>query len=625
MIRPKPHICLLLLSVVWWGALLMSPRGYAAESTETNTTLQGAQEATGSTNLPSSTASPVPKSQNVTINLINRLVQRGVLSAEDAKELIQQAEKDAAEARAQAPSTGSGQTTTGQVMVGRAIAEQETTPQESNDTVSVHYVPEIVKAQIRDEIEGDLMKEARLEHWAATNSLPPWVDSFMVFGDIRVRWEEDLFPKGNDDSGVFPNFNAINTGAPFDTTGPDFSPQRNVDQDRERMRLRARIGTEINLQDGFTAGLRLASGQDDTPVTANQSLGAANNGQGGDFSKYAIWLDRAFIKYELGGSPNENLAISAGRFDNPFFSTSIIWEDNIGFDGVALQGKEEVFQGVRAFGTAGAFPIFNTDLNFSSDRPDKFPSEDKWLYAGQAGIDWKINDDFSFKGAGAFYYFVNVAGKLSSPFVPLTSQDQGNTDDLRPSFAQYGNTYMALRDITPTAANDFGTIDQWQYYGLATPFRDVDFTGKLDYTHFEPFDISLTGEFVKNIAFDRNRIEGLAVNNRGPDQSDGSLGPFVGGDTAWIVILKLGDAVLQKRWDWTVRLDYRYVESDAVIDGFCDSDFGGGGTNVRGYTIGGALALSPRVSLGLRWYSSDQVAGPTLKADTLLIDANATF
>ncbi|HVM59339.1 MAG TPA: putative porin [Verrucomicrobiae bacterium] len=541
----------------------------------------------------------------MTINLINRLVERGVLSPEDARELIQQAEHDAAEARAQAAKT--------------------TTEQLTNDTVGVRYVPEIVKAQIRDEIEGDVMKQARIEHWAATNSLPAWVYSFYVFGDIRVRYEEDLFPKGNDDSGVFPNFNAINTGSPFDTTGPDFSPQRNVDQDRSRMRLRARLGTEINLQDGYTAGLRLATGEDDQPVSANQSLGAAGQGQGGDFSKYAIWLDRAFIKYEMGGSPNENLAISAGRFDNPFFSTSIIWEDNIGFDGLALRGREEIFQGVTAFAAGGAFPIFNTDFNFSSDRPDKFPSEDKWLYAGQLGIDWKIKDDLSFKGAGAYYYFYHAEGRLSSPFVPLTTADHGNTDDTRPSFAQYGNTYMALRDITPVAANDFGTIDQWQYYGLATPFRDVDFTARLDYSHFEPFDISLTGEFIKNVGFDRNRLNDLAVNNVGADTSSGARGPYLGGDTAWIVILKLGKPVLQKRWDWTVRLDYRYVESDSVIDGFCDADFGGGGTNVKGYTIGAAVAIAPRVALGVRWYSSDEVAGPTLKADTLQIDANATF
>src|SRR5208282_2216720 len=111
------------------------------------------------------------------------------------------------------------------------------------------------------------------------------------------------------------NFNGINTGAPFDTSGSEFSPQRDVDQDRNLYRLRVRLGTQVNLDNGFTVGVRLGTGQDDQPVSENQSLGAANGAQGGDFSKYAVWLDRGFLKYQLGGSPTNNLSISVGRFD----------------------------------------------------------------------------------------------------------------------------------------------------------------------------------------------------------------------------------------------------------------------------------------------------------------------
>ena len=80
-----------------------------------------------------------------------------------------------------------------------------------------------------------------------------------------------------------------------------------MDQNRNRFRLRARLGAEINLDDGFTAGIRLATGNDDNPVTENQTIGGANGAQGGDFSKYSIWLDRAFIKYQLG-DPDKGVA-----------------------------------------------------------------------------------------------------------------------------------------------------------------------------------------------------------------------------------------------------------------------------------------------------------------------------
>src|SRR5580704_14481363 len=47
-------------------------------------------------------ADPAPLSENVTDNLINRLVERGVITKQDADELLKQAEDDAANARGQA-------------------------------------------------------------------------------------------------------------------------------------------------------------------------------------------------------------------------------------------------------------------------------------------------------------------------------------------------------------------------------------------------------------------------------------------------------------------------------------------------------------------------------------------
>lgn len=117
----------------------------------------------------------------------------------------------------------------------------------------------------------------------------------------------------------------------------------------------------------------------------------------------------------------------------------------------------------------------------------------------------------------------------------------------------------------------------------------------------------------------------IAVNNRGPTSASGTPGHFAGGSTAWIIGLRAGSAALQKRWDWQVGVNYRYVESDAVIDGFAESDFGLGGTNLEGYTLFGTLALSPRFALGIRWMSADEIAGPPFKSDVLQVDLNGKF
>ena len=117
------------------------------------------------------------------------------------------------------------------------------------------------------------------------------------------------------------------------------------------------------------------------------------------------------------------------------------------------------------------------------------------------------------------------------------------------------------------------------------------------------------------------------VNNRGPDLPGGAPGNFAGGNTGWVIGLKAGSPAFEKRWDWYVGVNYRYVESDATVDGFVDSDFAGNfaGTNLRGYTLFGAVALTARTSLFLRFMSANEVAGPTFRNDILQFDFNAKF
>lgn len=529
-------------------------------------------------------------SSNVTVNLIGRLVQKGILTQAEAVVLVQQAEADAATA-----------------------AQNNVVPPNADDT-RVSYIPEVVRNNMRDQIKQELMAAAHEEKWSEKSS-PDWTSKFHPFGDLRGRYESMVFPHGNDNTGAFPNFNAINTGAPFDVSGTQFSPQYNVDQDRQRTRLRARLGTDIMLGDSFNGGIRLATGDSNSPTSPNQTLG----GSGGNFSKYAIWLDRAFLSYDAGPGDGQELVFQMGRFDNPFFSTDIQWDEDLGFDGFAVRGKVKVADSVNSFFTAGYFPVFNTDLNFASNQPAKFASTDKWLSGAQFGIEWKITSDLTAKFGIAYYDFNNIEGKLSTPFIPLTASDAGNTDSTRPGFAQRGNTYMALRNIdNTTAANDYGTKYQYQYYGLASQFRNLTFTGKIDYDHFDPVRVSLLGEATKNVAFDSSAINRIAVNN-------GGVGAFQGGDTAWNLVFQVGKPAFESFGDWQAGFGYRYVESDAVVDGFTDSDFGGGGTNVQGFTLGGNMALSPAVRLGLRWMSSNEIIGSPLSSDTFQFDINAKF
>lgn len=578
-----------------------------------------------------------PASESVTINLINKLVQRGLLTKEDAKDMVAQAEAEAEATRAQnqADMFAIAQVAAAQAVSDQgAVAQAQAGPTPSDSDVRVTYIPEPVKTQIKEDIKMELVNESRasgkplLGGPNVASFLPAWVNRVHPFFDLRLRYEGIFYPDGNDVTGAFPNFNAINTGQPFNTAGDQFSPQYNADQNRNRFRIRVRGGAEMDLTDNFTTGFRIATGETNSPVTTNQTIGLNNNGQGGQFSKYAIWLDRAYLKYELSAKDEDrSLSLIGGRFDNPFFNTPLIWDDDLGFDGAAMVARYQVFDGFTPWLVGGAFPVYNTDLNFSSNQPQKFASYDKFLFGGQLGFDWSPAKDWKVKFGTAYYYFYNIEGKLSDPYTPQNINDAGNTDNSRPSFAQKGNTYMALRNIVPDASNDYGTINQWQYYGLATKFQDFTVTARIDYNGWEPVQVSLLGEYVQNLAFDSSAINQIAVNNRGSvDTTElDAIGDFEGSPYGWNVELRVGTPALAKAWDWYISGGYRYIGSDSVVDGFNDSDFGLGGTNMQGYTVGAAIALNPNVWLAVRWYGAENIAGPTYKVDVFQFDLNAKF
>jgi hypothetical protein len=557
-----------------------------------------------------------PPSSNATINLINLLVKQGVLADDQAAALIKQADDEAYVAR---------QATRDATAKAEGAEKKATTAVDATlppGTRRVTYVPEIVKKQLRDEIRAEVMEKAEKENWASPGKYPEWAQRIRFYGDIRARYEGDFFPPGN---GPLQNYNAINTGNPFlednaNAINPYFPPTYNTTQDRNRFRFRARLGADVDLFEGFSAGLRIATGENTSPVSTNQTFGT----NGGNFSKYALWLDRAFVKYQ----PISDFVGSVGRFDNPFWSpTDLAWYKDLGFDGFAFQAKHEVAEGITPFVIGGAFPVFNTDLNAGLNTSDlngpiKLPSRDKWLFGGQAGFAARVVPETDFRMAVAYYDFTNIRGQLSSTCLVATASDTCNTDLLRPPFAQKGNTYMSLRNI-PAITSPFTTLN-YQYYGLASDFRPVVASAQLDLAQFNPVHVILDGEFVWNTAFNRDAVSAIALNNLAGTPT-GAPGSFNGGNKGWLARLTVGDKEVRHLWDWNAHVGYKYLESDAMVDAFVDSDFGLGGTNLKGYFIGGNVGLGENVWATVRWMSANNIAGLPYAVDIVQLDLNARF
>ena len=602
---------------VAWVALAMPFHGADAQNASpapAAATPQVTPPPTGPVVPPATPSTITGPTGSAVANLIRLLVEQGILTQDKASALIRQAEDEAAAAARAQPSVPAPETSIGMALPAApplSVPPAPVQPPAAAASVRVPFVPEIVRRQIRDEVKDEVLAEVKKETLLAPNAVPEWTKRFQLYGDFRLRYEWDIFDNRN--SQFFPNFAALDAGAPFDLNNSAGTPPPLLDTtlDRQRMRIRARLGFNVAISDEFNAGIRLATGNTTNPVTTNQTLGTTLN-------KYNFLLDRAFVTYQ----PAPWAKLWGGRFENPFMSTDLVWDEDIAFDGVAAQVARDVFSHFTLFSAGGAFPIENTVFNFPDNSSIKQNSRDKWLYAGQLGVGWQPTSAYEFKAGVAYYHFNSLEGKLSSACTVFSAADPCDTDNSRPGFLQQGNTLFAIRDLVSVAPSP----PLFQYYGLATPFHELDVTARFDYGGFNPVHVIVDADYERNLAFNETKVAATnPVDNRGASPPSGGVGPFEGGGTAYQGRLTLGYPTVRERGDWNLGVAYRYLESDSVVDAFTDSDFHLGGSNAKGYTFSGTFGIGHNVNLMARWLSATEVSGPPYSVDVVLVDLNAQF
>ena len=131
--------------------------------------------------------------------------------------------------------------------------------------------------------------------------------------------------------------------------------------------------------------------------------------------------------------------------------------------------------------------------------------------------------------------------------------------------------------------------------------------------HFDPYLVRVSGDYVKNLGFDRQEVlarTGLDVEPR---------------TTGYQAEVQFGSAEVKAFRDCQVFVGYRYLQRDAVMDAFNDPDFHVGGTDTRGYTLGVRYGLATNAWVRLRYMSADEIDGPPLAIDVLQLDFNAKF
>jgi hypothetical protein len=506
--------------------------------------------------------------RNTVINLLQALVEQGVMTREKAEQLVKQAqEKAAAEAG--------------------AVAKQD------EGAVRVPYVPQIVKDEISKQVAQEVqpkvvenvLQEARSEQWGIPGAIPSWLTHVRLLGDVMFRYQSDLYARDNVPN-VILDYNSINSAGGFSRAGPN--AYLNVTDDRYRMRVRARLGVELELGNNWFVGARLST----AASAADPSSESITIGIGG--AHYPAGFDLAYIRYQPHDVDGFSyLTAAAGRIPDPYFTpTELVYAVGLTFDGIA--GTFRVPYGSRGpdasnwFLTLGADPI--QEVPFADNNQ-------KWLLGGQTGVDWRFTSSDRFIIAAAYYDFLHVSGVLNEPDSTLTNYTA-------PTFIRYGNTQFNIANSTidPTIG----------LYGLAARFRLADLAAS--YHHqFERYVLRVNGEAVKNVGYNVQDVflrSGImqAARNRG----------YVGE-------VSFGDPVAQQFGQWRAVVGYRYIQRDAVIDAFTDADFHEGGTNAQGYYIWGDFGLAPSTWLRVRWMSGNEIDGTRYGVDILQVDLNARF
>lgn len=218
-------------------------------------------------------------------------------------------------------------------------------------------IAELEKAAQQTQTEVAEQKEAvaRVAATPAVTAPAPasWTDKLSLKGDLRMRYE-------------------------------NIDDEDSADE-RNRLRIRARLGLIAKPQEDLELGLGLTTSQDNDPVSGNQTLGDGNSSK-----NFALSL--AYFKW----AALQGLTVTGGKFQNSLYRPAqqgLLWDSDWNPEGFGLNYVSG--------------PFFANAIGFWLESDSKNDSEFTW--GGQLGAAVPIADEVKLT-AGAGYYHFNTRG-----------------------------------------------------------------------------------------------------------------------------------------------------------------------------------------------------------------------
>ena len=375
------------------------------------------------------------------------------------------------------------------------------------------------------------------------------VDKLKLYGDIRLRYQYD-----DKDQQLF-----IPDGSKNEV---DRSPSGSQSS---RWRLRLRVGAEITLTDQWSAGFELST---------NAASDSGNQTFENGFDDYGVFISKAFVRWD----PNKAFTFVAGKMNNPFYTSDLVWDADITPNGIAeiirfdqlfgaepeeeagysKDGKSVVSKAVKTERNwelslvAGQF-LFddNNENNFDNDE-----STDAYTFQTQLVGSYKFHNGTKITAAPG--WLVNSAGSVTG--------------------ASNNNPFNDSPNVSGATRN----INLLLFPG------DVSFKlGSTKAKFYWDFSYNIEGrkraEDILNLVSLRNGA-GEQSDDDVSDPDDFDSGHSFQDDFAYLVGIQLGEN--KKAGDWSARADWRQTGIAAVDPNLNDSDFATGELNTRGIRLG---------------------------------------
>jgi len=375
---------------------------------------------------------------------------------------------------------------------------------------------------------------------------------------------------------------------------PLFNGPPDGSMDRARASVRARLNFLADLGEQFQAGLSLASGDVNNPISTSQTLGVF-------YTRKAFALDQAFITYKP--SEFKPLTVTAGKFRYPWYNTELTWDKDLNPEGAAetFAFPLENIPVLKRIAVVGIQSPFAEDAYNSPTTKNIVQS---MMYGAQLQTTWQLFARLKLSAYSGYFDFQNAdaialaiaRASSKNPTTPWSGSlplNSGSTDQNSITTTTAANIVTINGKAFPTGVTNITNAQFGSKFGLFDTIARFDWdTGNAKYP------VTFIGDYVQNTRACANvsNIQHPPANTASlvfvqttnfPCNSDQRRGYWLEGRVGRLI----------EKHDWQMGYTRIFVEREAVLSNFNYSEMYQG-TNVSEHRFDAFYMFQRNVQLG---------------------------